>query len=60
MRHDGHRKDIEMTRDEAEEIIMAVEVGFGDHYGITRSKYAEALLIVSDDATEQVVVADIY
>ena len=37
-----------MTRDEAEEIIMAVEVSFGDHYGITRGQYAEAMLLVAE------------
>ena len=42
-----------MTRDEAEEVIMAVEVGFGDRYGITRGQYAEAMLIVLDDVAEQ-------
>lgn len=43
-----------MSRDEAEQIVMAVEVGMGEHYGITRSQYAEALLIVTnEDADEQ-------
>ena len=41
-------KDIEMTRDEADEIIMVVEVGFGDHYGITLGQYAEAMLLVAE------------
>ena len=36
-----------MTRDEAEETVMAVEVGFGNHYNITKAQYAEALLILA-------------
>lgn len=37
-----------MTRDEAEEIIIAVEVGLGGRYGITRGQYAEAMLQVAE------------
>ena len=41
-----------MTRDEAEEIVMAVEIGFGGHYGITNSQYLQGLAIlqVSEEA----------
>ena len=36
-----------MTRDEAEEVAMAVGVDFESRYGITKAQYAEALLILA-------------
>ena len=48
-----------MTRDEAEDIIITVEAGMGDYYGISRSQYAEALLALqSGDAAEQAAAPD--
>lgn len=47
-----------MTRNEAEEIIMAVEVGLGKHYGITKAQYIEALLILEAGELEEPVEND--
>jgi hypothetical protein len=41
-----------MTIEEAEEIVMTVEAGFGDHYNITKGLYATALLILLSSEIE--------
>lgn len=49
-----------MTRDEAEQIVVTVEVGMSEHYGITRSQYLQALAIIQEDeASKQNTQADL-
>ena len=42
-----------MTRDKAEDIVMTVEVGMGQHYHITQAQYAEALLVLASVEDEE-------
>lgn len=38
-----------MTREEAEDIVVAVEADCGEYYGISKARYAEALLILQEE-----------